>query len=103
GKNWDTWKSKLRSPRRRSPLPLPRPRNRPESPCRRRFARACTFAGKINNNMIPAEKPQRRRGCLFWGGLIAGIFLLFALLAGYAGYRYVRHLVYEYTDTKPAP
>jgi hypothetical protein len=53
--------------------------------------------------MIPAEKLPRCRGCLFWGGLIAGIFLLFALLAGYAGYRYVRHLVYEYTDTKPAP
>jgi hypothetical protein len=52
---------------------------------------------------MPVENPPRRRGCLFWGGLIAGIFLLFALLAGYAGYRYVRHLVYEYTDTRPTP
>lgn len=50
---------------------------------------------------MPAEKPRRRRGCLFWGGIIAGVFLLFALLAGYSGYRYFRHLVYEYTDTKP--
>jgi hypothetical protein len=46
------------------------------------------------------QKP-RRHGCLFWGGIIAGILFLLAVLAGYAGYRYVRHLVYEYTDTKP--
>jgi len=50
--------------------------------------------------MMPAEKP-RRRGCLFWGGIVAAILFLFALLAGYAGYRYIRYLVYEYTDTKP--
>ncbi|HEX4263793.1 MAG TPA: hypothetical protein VH597_05590 [Verrucomicrobiae bacterium] len=50
--------------------------------------------------MAPAEKP-RRHGCLFWGGIIAGILLLLALLAGYSGYRYIRHLVYTYTDTKP--
>lgn len=52
--------------------------------------------------MPPIENPpRRRRGCLFWGGIVAGILLLFALLAGYAGYRYIKHLVYEYTDTKP--
>jgi hypothetical protein len=50
--------------------------------------------------MMPAEKP-RRHGCLFWGGIIAGILLLLVLIAGYAGYRYVRHAVNEYTDTKP--
>lgn len=41
------------------------------------------------------------RGCLFWGGIIAAVLLLCFLLTIYAGYRYVRHLVYEYTDTKP--
>jgi hypothetical protein len=49
---------------------------------------------------MPAERP-RRHGCLFWGGIIAGILLLLVLLAGYAGYRYIHHLVDEYTDTKP--
>jgi hypothetical protein len=50
--------------------------------------------------MAPGEKPKRH-GCFFWGGIIAGILLLLALLAGYSGYRYVRHLVYTYTDTVP--
>ncbi|HWD93430.1 MAG TPA: hypothetical protein VG938_13900 [Verrucomicrobiae bacterium] len=50
--------------------------------------------------MNPAEKP-RRHGCLFWGGIIAGILLVLALLAGYAGYHYIHHLVNEYTDTRP--
>jgi hypothetical protein len=49
--------------------------------------------------MTPAEKPKRH-GCLFWGGIIAGILLLLALLAGYAVYHYAHHLVDEYTDTK---
>jgi hypothetical protein len=50
--------------------------------------------------MMPAEK-KPGRGCLFWGGIIAAVFVLFAMLAAYAGFRYVRHLVYYYTDTKP--
>jgi hypothetical protein len=50
--------------------------------------------------MTPAEKPKRH-GCLFWGGIIAGILLLLVVLAGYAGYRYVRHVIYAYTDTQP--
>jgi hypothetical protein len=41
------------------------------------------------------------RGCLFWGGIIAAVLLLCFLLTVYAGYRYVRHLVNEYTDSKP--
>jgi hypothetical protein len=49
---------------------------------------------------MPAEKTSRR-GCLFWGGIIAGVLLLFVIIVGYAGYRYVRNLVYQYTDTKP--
>lgn len=52
--------------------------------------------------MTPNQNPpRRRRGCLFWGGIVAGVLLLLALLAGYAGYRYIHHLVNEYTDTKP--
>lgn len=47
--------------------------------------------------------PQKssRRGCLFWAGIVA-VFLFFcALLAGYAAYSYFKHLVYEFTETKP--
>ena len=51
--------------------------------------------------MTPVEAPKKRHGCLFWGGIIAGIFLLLGLLAGYAVYRYAHHLVDEYTDTQP--
>lgn len=47
------------------------------------------------------EQKKSGRGCLFWGGIIAAVLLLIFLLTIYAGYRYVRHLVYEYTDSKP--
>jgi hypothetical protein len=50
--------------------------------------------------MTNPQKPAGH-GCLFWGGIIAGILLVLALLAGYATYRYARHVVYQYTDTKP--
>lgn len=52
------------------------------------------------NDMTNPQKPAGR-GCLFWGGIIAGILLVLALLAGFATYHYIRHVVYEYTDTKP--
>jgi len=42
-------------------------------------------------------------GCLFWGGIIAAILFLFLLLAAYGTFRYFKHLVVEYTDTKPLP
>jgi hypothetical protein len=45
-------------------------------------------------------KPKGR-GCLFWGGIIAGVLLLIGVLLLYAGYRFVHGLVDEYTDTKP--
>lgn len=47
------------------------------------------------------EQKKSGRGCLFWGGIIAAVLLLCFLLTVYAGYRYIRHLVYEYTDSKP--
>lgn len=48
-----------------------------------------------------SEQQKSGRGCLFWGGIIAAVLLLCFLLTIYAGYRYVRHLVNEYTDSKP--
>ena len=43
------------------------------------------------------------RGCLFWGGISAAILFLLLLLAAYGTFRYFKHLVVEYTDTKPLP
>jgi hypothetical protein len=48
-----------------------------------------------------SEQKSSGRGCLFWGGIIAALLLLCFLLTIYAGYRYVKHLVYQYTDSKP--
>jgi hypothetical protein len=47
------------------------------------------------------EEQKKSHGCLFWGGLTAGVLLLMALLAGYAAYRFARGIVDEYTDTTP--
>jgi hypothetical protein len=51
------------------------------------------------------EQPKKSgHGCLFWGGIIAAILLVLALLAGVAVYgvfRYAHGLVDQYTDTKP--
>ena len=55
---------------------------------------------QISPQMSP--KPQASgRGCLFWGGIIAGALFLCFLLVGIAGYLVVRSLINEYTDTKP--
>ncbi|HXT12417.1 MAG TPA: hypothetical protein VN873_12710 [Candidatus Angelobacter sp.] len=51
--------------------------------------------------MMPGEQQKKGRGCLFWGGIVAAVLLLLALLTGYSVYRYVKKLVAEYTDTKP--
>lgn len=50
--------------------------------------------------MSPQPKASGR-GCLFWGGIVVGVIFLCFLLAGIAGYCFVRHLVNTYTDTKP--
>src|ERR1041385_4877979 len=47
-----------------------------------------------------AEK-KKGHGCLFWGLIIAGLLGLCMLLMVYAGYRYIKGVVAEYTDTKP--
>src|SRR6516162_866840 len=41
------------------------------------------------------------KGCLFWVGIILGAIFLCLVLAGVGGYAYVKHLVNEYTDSKP--
>lgn len=50
--------------------------------------------------MTPQPKSSGR-GCLFWGGIIVSVLLTLFLVAIYAGYCYVRHIVYKYTDSKP--
>jgi hypothetical protein len=52
--------------------------------------------------MEPQQK-KSGRGCLFWGGIIAAVFLLFILLTIYAAFRYVKNTIAQYTDTKPLP
>lgn len=54
--------------------------------------------------LSPQMSPQPKasgRGCLFWGGIVFGVIFLCFLLAGIAGYCFVRYLVNTYTDTKP--
>jgi hypothetical protein len=51
--------------------------------------------------MNDTNAAPKRRGCLFWGGIIAGTLLLFMVLLGVGGFYYVKHLINEYTDTKP--
>ena len=41
------------------------------------------------------------RGCLFWGGIIAAVLFLLLLLTVYGAYRYAKHLIAAWTDTKP--
>jgi len=43
------------------------------------------------------------RGCLFWGGIIAAVLFLLLLLTVYGAYRYAKHLIAAWTDTKPLP
>lgn len=50
--------------------------------------------------MITEQRPKRH-GCLFWGAIVALFLFLCTLFAGYGAYRYLRHLVFEYTDSKP--
>jgi hypothetical protein len=50
---------------------------------------------------MPPQKP--RRGCLFYGGIIAGVILLMMIIGGYVGYRFARNLaqtlINDYTET----
>jgi hypothetical protein len=52
---------------------------------------------------MESQQKKSGRGCLFWGGIIAAVFFLFILLTVYAGFRYVKNMIAEYTDTKPLP
>jgi hypothetical protein len=46
-------------------------------------------------------QPKAGKGCLFWAGIILGVIFLCFVLAGIGGYVFVKHLVNEYTDSKP--
>jgi hypothetical protein len=69
----------------------------PAARCRRVLA-----DGDQPLNHMYAEK-KSGRGCLFWGGIIAAVLFLFLLLTVYGAYRYVKHMIAEWTDTKPLP
>src|SRR4051812_33273131 len=45
---------------------------------------------------------KRRRGCLFYVGMVGAVLLLVTLLGGYLGLRYAKGLVNQLTDTHPA-
>jgi len=47
------------------------------------------------------EQKKSGRGCLFWGGIIAGALLLMVCLAMFIGYRFAKGLVNEFTDAEP--
>jgi hypothetical protein len=49
------------------------------------------------------EQKKSGRGCLFWGGIIAAVLFLMVLLTVYAGYRFAKNMIAEWTDTKPLP
>lgn len=46
-----------------------------------------------------AKKPGR--GCLFYGGLVAGVLLFMIIVGAFIGLRYAKGLVNQLTDTKP--
>lgn len=46
-------------------------------------------------------QPKSGKGCLFWAGIVLGVIFLCIALAGIGGYCFVKHLVNEWTDTKP--
>ncbi|HLX72940.1 MAG TPA: hypothetical protein VKV04_25225, partial [Verrucomicrobiae bacterium] len=53
---------------------------------------------------LPPQDPTPKssgKGCLFWVGIVVGVIFLCFMLAGFAGYCYVKHLVNEFTDSKP--
>ena len=47
------------------------------------------------------QKPKTGRGCLFWGGITAGVLFLIVLLAVLSGVRLFKKYVNEYTDAAP--
>lgn len=49
--------------------------------------------------MTVGKKP---RGCLFYTGVAIAISIVVLLAASYAGYRYAKSLVNQFTDTQPA-
>jgi hypothetical protein len=49
--------------------------------------------------MNQPNKPKR--GCLFWGGIVASIMLLLICFGMFLGYKYAKHLIDEYTDATP--
>lgn len=59
--------------------------------------RTVTYLNDMHN------QKKSGRGCLFWGGIIAAVLFLFLLLAVYGTYRYFKHMILAWTDTKPLP
>jgi hypothetical protein len=58
----------------------------------------------VQNKIVTAEQaPMKRRGCLFYGGILGLIFLVFLGITALVAVHYARKMLAAYTDTKPMP
>src|ERR1051325_3136798 len=49
------------------------------------------------------QRQKPRRGCLFYGGIIAVVLFLFLLVGALLGLRLAKRMFSQFTDTKPMP
>lgn len=53
--------------------------------------------------MANPSVPPRKRGCLFYGSIVAVVLLVFLLIGALLGLRLFKKMINQYTDTAPAP
>ncbi|HEX4263794.1 MAG TPA: hypothetical protein VH597_05595 [Verrucomicrobiae bacterium] len=52
---------------------------------------------------MPDPQQRRKRGCLFYAGIIGAVLLVVLLLGAFFGIRYAKGLVSQLTDVQPMP